>query len=49
MGGDEFYVCYAYWAIFGTWYYINDFSACDTSVWLATDILDCVPGGGQGN
>jgi hypothetical protein len=48
MGGNEFYVCDWYWYTFGAWAEINDGIPCDSSWWLATDILDCI-GGGQGN
>jgi hypothetical protein len=44
MGGNEFYVCDWYALIFSEWYYLNDNNPCDTSIWLATDILDCIGG-----
>jgi hypothetical protein len=47
MGGNEFYVCDWYWLTFFTWLTLNDGGPCDTSIWLATDVLDCI--GGQGN
>jgi len=41
---DEFYVCDWYWYTFIEWLLINDGSPCDSSIWLAGDILDCFGG-----
>ncbi len=42
--GNEFYVCDWYYYPFVTWAEIEDGVPCDSSIWLLTDILNCIPG-----